>query len=481
MFSSRPSLVLLFGLSWALIAPAQQRMNLEPRKAAPVPDLQARPVPTQVTAGDSGKKEQPSIPVPSPSQRGPATPTSVNTTSSSLWQTLRAAAGVLSSQQPAKAPVKVKVPAVEGKSQEMANHLLAADRLQATFQGDRGGVATQQNPLAGQWADPGSTVTVTLAFPQVIVPPLFGMTAEEAQSRLSVDLLNLGSVAGDNAQGSTVAAQSIVAGREVPRGTAIAITLRAPAQVPSGQPTTPAGIAPAPAAPQGPTELPPPQVAVPSLLKKSRGGAVTALGSVKLNVGSVSGPQNGVVASQYPLPGVLVESGSQVSFSLQLETVSVPNVIDDQQSEATNRLKVFQLKPQIQKAAGWDPHLAHVVLSQAPAAGTEVNIGSIVKLVLGNVTPPPLPWWKRVPAWGWVGAGVGALALAFWKLKPSAQPTRTSPQPAAACTFEPSAGSAKTRFGQSGDPKVRFVFGLRSRVPAARYRFEEEPAIRRKG
>jgi beta-lactam-binding protein with PASTA domain len=212
------------------------------------------------------------------------------------------------------------------------------------------------------------------------------------------------------------------------------------------------------------------------LLKQTSGAAETALRSVGLNLGSIGGPPNGVVASQDPLPGTMVDAKSSVNLSLQLETVSVPNVIQDGQSDATHRLAVFHLQPGFSKDTNWDATLAHVVVRQNPEAGTEVAVGSKVEMVLGNVPlPPPPP--PQVPRWAWP-ATVGMLALAggtVWKWKYS------PPKPAAVWTVASSQRSTNPQLRQNADPKLQWTFGLRDRVPARRYRCEREPIIRRRG
>ena len=73
-----------------------------------------------------------------------------------------------------------RVPRLDGSSRDVASRLLEAARLRARFTGDSGGVVTQQSRPAGSSAAPESTVIVTLALPQVVVPSLYGMTLAQA-------------------------------------------------------------------------------------------------------------------------------------------------------------------------------------------------------------------------------------------------------------------------------------------------------------
>jgi len=128
-----------------------------------------------------------------------------------------------------------RVPRLDGDSREVASRLLEAARLKANFIGDMGGVVTQQSPPAGNSVEPGSTVIVTLALPQVIVPSLYGMTLAQATQKLEESSLERGTIDGENTEGSTVTSQSPTAGTHVPPGTPVATTIT-PAQPSVPQP-----------------------------------------------------------------------------------------------------------------------------------------------------------------------------------------------------------------------------------------------------
>jgi len=71
-----------------------------------------------------------------------------------------------------------RVPQLQGDTRNVASSSLEAARLKASFTGDTEGTVVQQYPAAGAPAPLGSTVIVTLAIPQVVVPSLYGMTLD---------------------------------------------------------------------------------------------------------------------------------------------------------------------------------------------------------------------------------------------------------------------------------------------------------------
>jgi beta-lactam-binding protein with PASTA domain len=188
-----------------------------------------------------------------------------------------------------------RVPRLEGDNRDVASRLLEAARLKAAFTGDMGGVVTQQSPPAGNSVEPGSTVIVTLALPQVIVLSLYGMTLAEATQSLEEVSLERGTIDGETTEGATVTSQSPTAGTHVPPGTPVAVTVT-PAQQPVPQSV--------------------PAVIVPNLAKMSSREAAAALASVGLRTGHVTGPSTGFVSDQVPTAGNMVEAGIFVDFTL---------------------------------------------------------------------------------------------------------------------------------------------------------------------
>jgi beta-lactam-binding protein with PASTA domain len=201
-----------------------------------------------------------------------------------------------------------QVPSLETDSREVAARSLEAAHLVANFTGDKAGVVVQQYPPAGNSVEAGSTVTVTLAPPDVDVPLLFGMTLAAATRSLTDNSLQLKGTYGDNTDGSTVTSQSVPAGTHVPPGTSLEITLSAPPVISGPKPPPPAVQ----------------QVVVPNLAKMNSKLAGAVLRKVGLRIGSVSGPSAGHVTDQAPTAGTMVESGTPVAFTLASVVPVVP-------------------------------------------------------------------------------------------------------------------------------------------------------------
>jgi beta-lactam-binding protein with PASTA domain len=393
-----------------------------------------------------------------------------------------------------------QVPQLYGDNRDVAARLLETARLKANFTGDTGGVVAQQSPPAGSSVEPGSTVTVTLALPQVIVPRLYRMTLAQATQTLEKYSLQRGNVYGENTDASTVASQSVPAGTHVPPGTSVGVTLVAPAPVqpPVPQPVQPQ--VPQPVPPQVPQPAPPqvpqpapsdgqqtePQVVVPNLTKMSSNQAAAVLASVGLLRGQVTGPSTGLVSDQTPIAGSMVAADTPVNLTLAAATVVVPALMQESQDIAEDRLKVFGLKSNFSRAENWKANAVHVVVDQTPSAGTSVDVGSTVDVVIGDVPPPP----STVPGWVWLVVGVplgGVIAIAIRKMivrpprSPEPREEPKPPTPLATCTLAAKKVTANTSIGNNTGPKVRFTLGLRDRVSAAQYRINGEPAVRRKG
>lgn len=492
MFLRKSPFVLMIALLWtsALCAQSMQMSAIARPQTVPVPDFTGKTL-QQVQAGavvpGTAKPLFLGIYPQGPADgvvasQTPAAHTPVVPGSTRLLLTLDAPKPsafqtflqqiVPSQQKRVRVPQGVRVPPLDGDSRDAASRVLEAARLRATFTGDMGGVVTQQSPPAGNVVEPGSTVIVTLALPPVIVPSLFKMTLVQATQTLEEASLARGTIDGENTEGSTVMSQSPTAGTHVPLGTPVAVTM-----TPAEQPVAP----------------PVPPVFVPNLAKMSSDEAAAALESVRLRTGQVKGPSTGFVSDQTPTAGNMVEAGTSVDFTLLAATVVVPDVMKDSEAVAKDRLKIFGLEPKISHAEDWNANAVHVVMEQRPSAGTSVEVGSAIDVVIGNVAGPPLgrkevqgepvPTWQLVPWWMWlvIGVPVGVVGAKVIGKIVGRTPPRVPPAPPAVCTLTATRVVAKTPVGSNGGPTVRFTLGLRDRGNVGQCRVEGEPVVRRKG
>jgi hypothetical protein len=178
-----------------------------------------------------------------------------------------------------------------------------------------------------------------------------------------------------------------------------------------------------------------------------------------------------------------------------LPTVVVPDVMDDTEAVATASLEHFGLRSKISRAKNWDENAQHVVVSQDPSAGSSVDVGSPVVVILGNLTPPPsqnllgrivaalplAPWWF----WLVVGLPLGAIGAGVIKTiaehnTEAPKPEAPKTPPTAHCTLTPERAAPRIRFGSHGVPKVQFTVTLRDRDNVARCRVDREAGVRRK-
>lgn len=159
-----------------------------------------------------------------------------------------------------------------------------------------------------------------------------------------------------------VVAQDPSAGSEVDVGTAVSIVIGVPMQ----------------------------KVKVPNLVGQKEEPANDILAEAKLKIGTrqtqpVHEAQVGIVLAQNPKPGSEVDIGSAVNMviGVLLEQVQVPNVKDQNVDQVENILKkngliLGEIRTRVNKQDG-------TVLDQDPQAGTQVDRGTAVNLVVGRL------------------------------------------------------------------------------------------------
>ena len=426
------------------------------------------------------------------------------------------------------------VPELSGKTRSIAERMVRAANLVLEVNGDNNGTVTHQSPPAKTFVERGTTVSITLGLPDSTVPDLYGMTLNQAAARLEQSSLGLGDVIGQQTSTSTVQSQTVQPGTDLPRNSSVGITIYSAPPPPPPTATVPvpeldkltrdhaisalvtaglqAGAINGPDAglvqSQSPAAKTPvdrgssvgfvlaiPPVAVPNLNKSTRAEAIATLAAVGLKPGIVTGPSSGLVngESQSPPTGTQIDTGSLVSFSLLMPQVIVPALVREPQTEAEARLGVYGLVPAVTHTTDWDPETSHIVVAQQPDAGTAVDVGSSVAVIMGNVPPPP-NLWQRLPFWKWPAA-LGALSLlgwTVWKLfrknqlpasdgtkrtDQQKQPFLTPPVP----TLASHPVSPHIEIGDNGAPGLRFKITLHDTTVSASYTNGKEPMLTRKG
>ncbi len=290
-------------------------------------------------------------------------------------------------------PLKVKVPALVGKTKAQAAALLQGKGLNAHFVGPVMGIGptkvTSQSPVANTLVLAGSTVTVHYVHTggitplKVQVPNVVGKSKGQAGAALQAKGLTPHFIGPAFGFGATqVTSQSPAAGTLAATGTTVDVHY-----------TYSGGI-----------QLP--KVQVPTVVGLSKAQAAALLQSKGLQaqfVGPALGFGIAKVVSQTPGANTLVLAGSTVQATIQYTggviglKVPVPNLINMSKAQA---LTALQAKGLVANFHG--PQLGFgttKVVSQSPGAGTLVAKGSHVNVnyVFASVISPPLVIQVAVP------------------------------------------------------------------------------------
>ncbi len=199
------------------------------------------------------------------------------------------------------------------------------------------------------------------------VPQLAGKTQAEASTALATASLTLGTVT--TRSSSTVAAGKVIshtpiAGSVVNTTTAVNIVISTGASAPD-------------------------------VVGLTQAAASTAIANAGLVVGSVtqqtsSNVSVGFVISQTPPAGTSVVAGSSVNLVVSTgpQMVAAPNVVGSTQGAATTSITGAGLVLGTVTQQSSSTVASGSVISQTPAAGTSVAVGSTVTLVVSNGPPP---------------------------------------------------------------------------------------------
>ncbi len=243
------------------------------------------------------------------------------------------------------------------------------------------GNVISQNPAAGVLAPVGSPVNLTVSSGpcSLRVPNVVGMSESQAGSTLTSAGLTVGTksyVESDTVPAGSVISQNPVAGRQVPSGSAVGLTIS------TGPATSP-------------------KVTVPNVVGMAQAAAQSTITSAGLVVGMVSQASSstvpeGSVISQAPPAGTSLAKGSGVDLVVssgppEPTQVQVPNVVGMTQTAAEATVVAADL------AVGTITHSQSQtvpegqVISQNPQAGTQASPGWPVNLTVSTGSAPPGP------------------------------------------------------------------------------------------
>ncbi len=189
--------------------------------------------------------------------------------------------------------------------------------------------------------------------------------------------------------------------------------------------------------------LHPTSVTVPNVVAQTQAAAFTTIIGAGLAVGAITQAYStivipGSVVSQTPTPGALVSPGSAVDLTVSLgsQPATVPDVAGQTREEAYTAIVGAGLRVGTITRMYSSTVPSDSVISQSPAAGTSVNPGSPVALVLSQgpqpvtVTVPNVTGLPQTAAGATLlGAGltVGTVAQAYSSTVPSGSVIGQSP------------------------------------------------------
>src|SRR5690242_576165 len=230
------------------------------------------------------------------------------------------------------------------------------------------GNVISQNPAAGADVVVGSAIALTIStgLPHVSAPDVVGLTQAAATAAITGAQLVVGTISQASSmtvQAGNVISQDPAAGTDVVVGSAIALTIS--------------------------TGLP--HVAAPDVVGLTQAAATTAITGAQLVVGTISQASSatvpsGSVISQSPAAGADVVVGSAIALTVStgLPHVTAPDVVGLTQAAATTAITGAQLVVGTISQASSVTVPAGTVISQSPAAGADVVVGSAIALTVST-------------------------------------------------------------------------------------------------
>jgi serine/threonine-protein kinase len=271
-------------------------------------------------------------------------------------------------------PDTVLVPTVLGKDQVEARTILEDAGFEVAVKSEPNdapkGTVLEQDPRAGERADEGSTVTISVSggLGTVVVPPVTGDRASEARKALK----DAGFRVKVRERPSSVVRAGLAietqppAGTELERGRTVTLLVSSGARL----------------------------VDVPPLIGEQQDLAESQLRSAGL-IPDVeqrdSDAPEGEVIAQDPPGGSSVKTNTTVTIvvSTGAGTAIVPNVVGKSRDDARADLRTAGLDVLVVSRTTSDENEDGIVLDQSPSAGTRLQRGESVTVFVGRFEAPP--------------------------------------------------------------------------------------------
>ena len=274
---------------------------------------------------------------------------------------------------------RVTVPGVVGLSEGAAVGRLRHSGLdpvatQAASIGVASGLVVSQSPTPGSVVHSGTRVTIVVSSgpPSRPLVDVQGLSSSQAVSKLRAAGFQPSTVSQTSA---TVAAGRVIS-TDPSAGTEVALGSPVTVNVSSG----------------------PMQVRVPDVTGQPQAAAESALTAAGLSVGTVttqvsSKQSPGSVLSQSPSAGTSLRGGQAVDLVIAQASkeVTVPNVVGQNEAQASAKLGEAGLHPNAATATTTEPEQVGKVLRESPSAGKQVHKGSTVTITIGALASPTGP------------------------------------------------------------------------------------------
>jgi beta-lactam-binding protein with PASTA domain len=282
------------------------------------------------------------------------------------------------------AAAQIAVPHVIGMRTANAVSQLKAAGLQAQVTAVPAkaapGLVVNESPVAGTRVAKGSTVSLRVSKGETAVPDVRGQAAADAKAALQAAGLTPVEFKVPNAEPKgTVTAQKPVPNKKVPRGSKVRINVSTGTASSPGATTT------------GGTTSASRTVKAPKVVGLQQNVAQRRLHSTGLGsrVEYVSSQKpSGQVVAQSPAAGTTATRGSKVLISVSLgpsgTTTQVPNVVGQDQQNATNRLQGAGFQVQVITVPTSDSSQDGLVVDEEPAGSTRAPDGSTVTIYVGS-------------------------------------------------------------------------------------------------
>ncbi|MGZ5360069.1 MAG: Stk1 family PASTA domain-containing Ser/Thr kinase [Solirubrobacterales bacterium] len=268
-------------------------------------------------------------------------------------------------------PDQVEVPNVLAQDVGTATELLEKEGFDVDLeprasQAPRNTVL-EQDPLAGEKVDEGSSVTLTVSSgPSIVqVPDVSGLTERQATTRLEEAglLVDPGFGFSDTVPQGRAIGTEPVAGTSLPSGSTVKLTMSRGSN----------------------------RVEVPNVIGLEDQRALSVLSDAELSGNIVQREDDapaGQVVGQSPGSGQLVRRGSTVTVFVSTGAVSVPDVIGEVRKTAVNTLKKAGFVVSVSEQETEDPNQVGRVITQFPPGGSRGSRGDTVTISVGRAAPP---------------------------------------------------------------------------------------------